>query len=74
MECSDLGLAIRFVLYLLIKRKTFFEAGCVVLAGQTPGGFRVVLDFSLLLSLHQGKESKEQLKPFLLHKIPRNNY
>jgi len=28
--------------------------------GQTPGGFRVVPDLSLLLSLHQGKESKEQ--------------
>jgi len=32
----------------------------VALAGQTPGGFRVVLDFSLLLSLHQGKESKNE--------------
>jgi len=31
----------------------------VELAGQTPGGFRVVLEFSLLLSLYQGKESKE---------------
>ena len=30
-------------------------------AGQTPGGFRVVLDLSLLLSLHQGKESKCEL-------------
>jgi hypothetical protein len=28
--------------------------------GQTPGGFRVVLDLSLLLSLYQDKESKEQ--------------
>ena len=51
----------RFTLHIQnIQHYTFSEAECVALAGQTPGGVRVVLDFSLLLSLHQGKESKEQ--------------